>query len=247
MNRFVTLCIGFIFLFSGLLLGLNTVGVHIPLLASDTPRPTPEWKEKALPLTQDELSTMSAYFPVELESALASYAAYMALPTPTPLRYILPNPTFTPYTSYSAGPTGATGNMGPGEGSPSPILPTNTGMPTVTPTVLPTPTPWPISSPTPVPSGDITAPVITINGGPVEGSVVTDPAVCFPIWVVDNLSWWSAVQIRYRIDTNPWSAWAYEYEPCISGLSKGSHIFSVAGKDEAGNISKEAKRTFIVQ
>ncbi len=240
MNRFVAICIGCICLFTGLFLGMNTIGVRIPFFTKQSPRPKPQWQEHALPLPPEELSTMTGYFPIELEAALASYAAYIALPTPTPLRYILPNPTFTPYTSFSQGPTGATGGFQPTRS----LAPTST--PEI-PTTIPTPTNMPYTTPTPIPSGDTTAPVLTINGGPMEGSVVTDPAVCFPLWVVDDLSWWSSVQIRYRIDTKPWSTWAFEYEPCVSGLVKGRHIFSATGKDEAGNISKEVTRTFIVQ
>jgi len=258
MKSFRTFIIGSLCIAAGILLGPRTLDIPLTRFAPFYEKPAPRWSEKMLELTDEERSTMSGYFPTELEQALASYSAVLALPTPTPLRYLSPpTPTFAPYISFTAGPTGATGIIGPLHTSqPSPLTPTlvlqtpqpsPTRIPTRISTSTPLPTPTALPTPTQPQSADTTAPTITINGGLEEGAFTYETTVCFPLWIVDDLSWYSAVLIRYRIDKMPWGMWMYEYQPCVFNLSKGPHTFSVQGKDEAGNISSEVTRHFVVQ
>lgn len=113
------------------------------------------------------------------------------------------------------------------------------------------------TSPTPTPifhmdtpasmAGDLNPPVVTIQGGPQEGAVLTTTGVCFPLWLSDNMTPWQQLQTRGKLDMGQWSPWLPQTSYCYSNLGSGAHTFSVQIQDLAGNISSETKRTFIVK
>lgn len=140
-----------------------------------------------------------------------------------------PSPTLKPETTAKPG-TKAT---------PTPLKKT---APTVT------PTPKTITNPTSTPASnqDKTAPVITSMTGPENSSTVDFDNFCFPIYITDNVSNSSSLQVRVKFDSNTWGGYSNNFSPCYSGISNGSHTFSVQAKDAAGNESSVITRTFTV-
>jgi hypothetical protein len=104
-------------------------------------------------------------------------------------------------------------------------------------------------SPTPsfIKNGDAIPPKIVINGGPAADSDTATNSACFPLWIEDNLSWYTNVDVRYRLDLSFWNPWSKNLEPCVYDLMPGTHLFGVVGRDEAGNVSQEVTRSFTVK
>jgi len=96
-------------------------------------------------------------------------------------------------------------------------------------------------------AGDLVAPSVTIQGGPVEGAIVNDTSVCFPLWVTDNMTPWQQLVTRAKLDDRQWSSWMNFFSYCFDNLNSGTHVVSVQIKDLAGNVSPEVKRVFIIK
>ncbi|MFH0749556.1 MAG: hypothetical protein V1917_01405 [Candidatus Gottesmanbacteria bacterium] len=111
----------------------------------------------------------------------------------------------------------------------------------------PTPTPF-LSADVPASqAGDLVPPTVTIQGEVLEGSTVTMPNICFPLWVSDNITSWQQLGTRGKLDDNQWSPWSTLLSYCYQNLGNGVHTFTVQIRDLSGNISQEVKRTFIVK
>jgi hypothetical protein len=228
----------------GMLVGWATNGrkltITIPNLTTVAaafrgPTPIPGWVEKTATLSAEEQATAAAYFPSEFESAIASAAAMPTMtPIPTPAKStwltvtVMPSRTPTPGTS----PT------------PTPAV---TPDPLQTPAGTPTPAPSPTPVPTPMGQGDTTPPSVTVTGGPENGAVVAPGTYCYPLWIVDNLSWYSAVQTRMAVDGGAWTDWSAVYQYCPAFAATGTHTVKIQGKDEAGNVSAPVTRTLTVR
>gem|GEM_PF-1910243 len=96
-------------------------------------------------------------------------------------------------------------------------------------------------------AGDITAPTITITGGPPESSTIPYNNPCFPLWVGDNMTPWQQLTTRAKIDDGQWSPWMNQFSYCFNNLENGGHTVLIQIKDLAGNVSPEIKRVFIVK
>lgn len=95
---------------------------------------------------------------------------------------------------------------------------------------------------------DTRPPVITINGGPTDGSSApSGTKVCFPLWITDDTSSYERVSVRVRVDQNPWGPWENSLQYCYETLQVGTHTFIVQGKDESGNVGAETRRTFEIK
>jgi PAS domain S-box-containing protein len=62
-----------------------------------------------------------------------------------------------------------------------------------------------------------------------------------------SVAWWgespaTGLQVRYRIDDNPWSTWAPVRETVVSRLPSGSHVFSIQVKDPFGRFDSRGHR-----
>jgi hypothetical protein len=105
---------------------------------------------------------------------------------------------------------------------------------------------WSLDTPASM-AGDITAPTVTISGGPSEGATIAYTNPCFPLWVSDNMTPWQQLVTRTRLDNGQWSSWMNYFSYCFDNLENGAHTVSIQIKDLAGNVSSEAKRLFIVK
>jgi len=103
----------------------------------------------------------------------------------------------------------------------------------------------PPATSTPPATKDTVAPIVAINGGPVEGSTVAETRVCFPLWVSDNATEYTKLLVQAKFDTQQITAWSNTLQYCYESLANGPHTFSVQVKDEAGNVT-ESKRSFTV-
>lgn len=217
------------------------------------PTPTPAWTESVLTLSDAERATMSANFMREAELVLASEAAERARAAADATKSAGVTPTSYPqFAGVTATPTPkptATPTPKPTvTQTPTPTnTPTTTLRPTATPTPAPTATPRPTATPTPTTTADTIPPSVLINGGPTEGSTTADANPCFPLWVTDNLTWYTAIKVRSHMDTDAWSAWDSELLRCQQNLGNGAHTFTVQVMDIAGNQSPETLRHFTVQ
>jgi len=96
---------------------------------------------------------------------------------------------------------------------------------------------------------DTTAPQVKIDSGP-SGIVKNRDWANFTFSGTDTggSSDDSAgiLAYSYRLDGGKWSKWAYPEKPKanFSDLSLGNHVFEVKAKDEAGNESSVASRSF---
>ena len=92
---------------------------------------------------------------------------------------------------------------------------------------------------------DTTAPDTTITGGP-SGWTASDNAV-FTWTGSDDKTATGDLVYSYKLDDGDWSGWVAATSHDFSGLSEGSHTFSVRAKDLAGNVdATPATRTFSV-
>ncbi len=226
---------------------------------SPQPKPTPSYTEHTLTLSDAERATSAGTFVEEFEQAMRM------TPAPGPTSYSAPAlitidlGRVTPAPNIaSSGATGIIVMRNPTGIIPSPstkTMPTATPYPSVTPhpSVTPFPTQTPAPTPTPllanggVQNGDTTPPKIVINGGPASDVPTATTSACFPLWIEDDLSWYTAVDVRYRLDMSFWNPWSKNLEPCVYNLKPGTHLFGVVARDEAGNISSEVTRSFTVK
>lgn len=112
-----------------------------------------------------------------------------------------------------------------------------------------TPLPSPIFTPN-IPAsmaGDLIPPTGTINGGPLEGSTITQTSVCFPLWVSDNMTPWQQLATRAKLDDLQWSNWMNLFSYCFENLDNGGHIIRIQIRDLAGNVSTETQRLFTIR
>ncbi|HET9946745.1 MAG TPA: hypothetical protein VFQ63_01665 [Patescibacteria group bacterium] len=128
-------------------------------------------------------------------------------------------------------------------------LPSATPTPEKKPTQAPTSytqrTTQPTLTPTPTKAAqDTMPPVITSMTGPANGDTITSNSVCFPVVISDNVSQYPNLYIHTQFDSSNWTDWSNNVSPCFSNLSNGPHSFSVAAKDQAGNVSAPITRTF---
>ena len=119
------------------------------------------------------------------------------------------------------------------------LQPTNTPKPTHTPTTIPTRTP------TPTPK-DAQPPELIAVVGIDEGGTYSYQSTCMPIRIKDNVSSFSQLESRMRLDQNPWTDWNKEHEECYTNMSQGSHTLYIEIRDEAGNIGSYT-RNFSIQ
>ena len=92
---------------------------------------------------------------------------------------------------------------------------------------------------------DGTVPTVSINTGPAAGSLINATPVLFTFSGTDNRT--GAANLLYSYSVTGQSATSYGLgtTASLSNLMEGPVTFSVTSKDEAGNISTAATRTFI--
>jgi hypothetical protein len=87
---------------------------------------------------------------------------------------------------------------------------------------------------------DASPPVITITGGPADGSRTAQTAHTFTFTVTD------AVEVRCSIDSaSAFRACSGAGSDALAGLADGTHVFRVRARDSASSITVAA-RTFVV-
>lgn len=96
-------------------------------------------------------------------------------------------------------------------------------------------------------AGDLVPPTVTIQGELAEGAITTNTAVCFNLWVSDNMTPWQQLTTQAQLDDTQSSPWAPLTSYCYQNLQNGIHTFTVKIRDLRGNVSPETKRTFIVK
>lgn len=130
---------------------------------------------------------------------------------------------------------------------PSPsILPTLTPTPSVQKTLTPARVLTPASTQTPTPAPDTTAPQVVGFVGLDEGATVSYSTSCIPVQLQDNISPFSTLMSRFKLDANEWTSWGYDAEYCLPNMGDGPHVLSVEVRDQAGNVGS-ATRNFTVQ
>lgn len=112
------------------------------------------------------------------------------------------------------------------------------------PTPIPLPTHTPIPTPTPTPKDTLQPQLISVIGID-EGATYSFPNTCIPIRISDNVSSFSNLVSRMKLDDSSWPDWDHEHEKCYS-FSNGQHTLHIEIRDEAGNVGSY-QRHFTIQ
>ena len=91
---------------------------------------------------------------------------------------------------------------------------------------------------------DNTPPVCEIVAGPSGTTSAT--TATFVVTATDNLTAPGKVVFAWRLDGAPFSAFSATATATVSGLTTGAHTFEVKARDQAGNESAVASRSFTV-
>ena len=92
---------------------------------------------------------------------------------------------------------------------------------------------------------DGVAPAVSITDGPNEGD--TSPSEVTFAWSgSDNVTPNAGLLFSFKLDNSAWSDYSGDVSYQFSDLADGQHVFSVKSKDQAGNESSPATRSFTV-